>query len=134
MIVVDTTVLADFWASDFALKQAAHALLREDPDWIAIGLWRYELGSALSKYVRAGFFDSLHMKSFYSHSAELLVETVDEIDGGRIWDLSSSTGLTFYDAAHVWLAQSRGLRLRTRDKKILRVCPDVAVSMPTLET
>ena len=49
---------------------------------------------------------------------------------GEVWDISRSTGLTYYDSSFVWLAQVRGLRLRTRDKEILLNCPHVADAMP----
>ena len=130
MIVVDTTVLADLLAGEEAMKTSAERLLFEDPDWIAVGLWRYELGSALSKYVRFRGQDPAQLKETYIGADEYLLETVDGIDSGEVWEVSMASGLTFYDAAHVWLAQSRGLKLRTRDTKILRSFPDVAKPMP----
>lgn len=47
-------------------------------------------------------------------------------------DIAIQNGLTFYDASYVWLARARGLMLRTRDKLILRECPDVARPMPVV--
>jgi len=131
MLVVDTTVLADLLAGQSEAKAAAERLLFEDPDWIAVGLWRYELGSALSKYMRFGGHDQELLKEAYIGANEYLLETVDAINQEAVWEVSRVSGLTFYDAAHVWLARSRGLKLRTRDAKILRACPDVAEPMPT---
>jgi len=57
----------------------------------------------------------------------------DELHGGDalgVDGLVSSKGLKFYDASYVWLAKSRGCKLYTRDKNILRECSDVAMPMP----
>lgn len=42
MIIVDATVLADFFVGEGALKDSAESLAREDPDWASVSLWRYE--------------------------------------------------------------------------------------------
>jgi len=131
MIVVDSTVLIDFWAGDASCKAAADALMLEDSDWISVGLWRYEVGHVLKKYVRTGRMSEARARAALLESDGLLIETV-EIDSGEVWDISRSTGLTYYDSSFVWLAQVRGLRLRTRDKEILRECPHLADAMPAV--
>ncbi len=42
MIAVDATVLADFVVGEARLRASAVALMREDSDWVSVGLWRYE--------------------------------------------------------------------------------------------
>lgn len=63
---------------------------------------------------------------------ETISEFVDDVDSPAVLRIAVESGLTFYDPAHVWLARSRGLELRTRDREVLRVCPDVAVAMPAV--
>jgi predicted nucleic acid-binding protein len=132
MLVVDATVLADSLIGGEQCQPAAEKLLLEDAYWITVGLWRLELGNVLRNQVRSKLTqlpaaDALR----YMAAAETLVaETVDELDAEAVLELALTSGLTMYDASYVWLARSRGLKLRTRDKDILAFCPDVAVPMP----
>lgn len=130
MIVVDATVLADLSVGKVVLRDAAKALAGEDPIWISTGLWRYELGNVLWKEFRFQKGDRVALKGALARAEPLLAETVDEVDRAGIWEIACDTGLTFYDASYVWLARSRGLRLRTRDGQILETCADVALPMP----
>lgn len=130
MIVVDATVLADFLAGDEKLKRAAEALMLEDSSWVSVGLWRYELGNVFWKKLRYGGGDGRALRRSLMEAESFLLETVDEVDCGKVWEIATALGLTFYDASYVWLARSRGLELRTRDKQILRECPDVVRAMP----
>lgn len=133
MIVVDATVLADFLAGDSDLRAAAEALMREDPDWITVGLWRYELGNVLWKTVRFGNDDPEVMRAAIGKSRELLLESVETVDLGSVWEIAHRSGLTYYDASYVWLAESRDLVLRTRGGEILREFPGIALPMPVIE-
>lgn len=51
----------------------------------------------------------------------------EDVDLSGVREIAAGAGLTFYKASYVWLAWSRWLNLRTRDKEILRESPDVAV-------
>jgi predicted nucleic acid-binding protein len=130
MIVVDATVLADFLVGDAKLKAAAVALAAEDPEWISTSLWRYELGNVLWKKCRFEGEDRLKMARLLGVANAVLSETVEEVDTPAILEIATASGLTFYDASYVWLARSRGRKLRTRDDQILREYPDVAFPMP----
>ena len=132
MIAVDATVLADILAGEDALRASAQKLMSDDPDWISVGLWRYELGNTFWKMLKFGGADAARLRFILAGAGRLLVETVDEVERAGVWDLAVATGLTFYDASYVWLARSRGLKLHTRDKQVLRGCPDVAVAMPAV--
>ncbi|HEY5707453.1 MAG TPA: type II toxin-antitoxin system VapC family toxin [Terrimicrobiaceae bacterium] len=130
MIVVDAMVLADFLAGEASLRRAAIRLSEEDPVWISCSIWRYEVGNVLWKKVR---FQDMPPDAAH-HSIEqgeaMLAETVEKLQWCAILDLANGRGLSFYDASYVWLAQSRGLMLRTRDAEILRGCPGVSAPMP----
>jgi predicted nucleic acid-binding protein len=128
MIAVDTTVLADFWVGEDSLRTAAHRLLTDDPEWIAAGLWRYELGSTLLKYVRAGRLPMAIVEEALEKTPELLSETIDDLELTEVLAISNSYRLSYYDAAHVWVARSRGVPLYTRDSGILKAVPEVARS------
>ena len=130
MIVVDATVLADFLVGESALQAAAVELMREDSDWISVGLWRYELGNVLWKKVKFEKGDPDEIRPHLECGVRLLIETVEDLDLPAVYDIAVQKGLTFYDASYVWLARARGITLRTRDKQILRECADVARAMP----
>ena len=130
MIVVDCTVLADFWVGEPSARRAAQRLLAADDEWISVGLWRCELGNVLLKYVRAGRLAEAEMRQALLESRSLIAETVDDIDIEAVWLIANEKKLTYYDASYVWLAQSRELPLYTRDSDILKECSEVAVAMP----
>lgn len=131
MIVVDTTVLADFLIGEKNLKEAACLLAREDSDWITTGLWRYELGNVFWKKIQFEKDERKRLMVSLNEAEHLLVETIDRVDHPAILDVACNSGLTYYDASYVWLARSRQLILRTRDKRILQKCADVALPMPS---
>lgn len=136
MIVVDATVMADFFIGSEERQAAAKRLLAEDAYWVSPSLWRYELGNVLRTGVRAR--DSVlapatalkHMQLAES----LVVETIEDLDGPQILTLSLQRGLTMYDASYVWVAKLRGLKLRTRDAEVLKFCPEIASPMPGMES
>ncbi|MCF6311003.1 MAG: type II toxin-antitoxin system VapC family toxin [Verrucomicrobiales bacterium] len=129
MIVVDNTVLIDFWAGEEPFRSDAKRLFRMDSDWIAPGLWFYEFGNVMSKLARLNVISESRKKQAWSDALEM-VRSFHEIDAYGVDRLAESKGLKFYDAAYVWLAQSQECVLHTRDKQILRECSDVAVAMP----
>ena len=132
MIAIDATVLADHFIGEAPLRDAAQKLFGEDSDWIAPGLWRFELGNVLWKYVRFGKLTASAADGFMREAERLVVETVNDIRAPEILELAIQRQLTMYDASYVWLARSRGLTLRTRDAEVLRQCPEWASPMPVL--
>jgi predicted nucleic acid-binding protein len=130
VIVVDATVLGDLLMGKTDVRQSADTLIQEDPDWISVSLWRYELGNILWKGLRVGALTPAEGSRILAGSEALLNETIEALDVSEILAVAERHALSFYDASYVWLARSRRLRLRTRDGKILSQCPDVARPMP----
>ena len=130
MIVVDCTVLGDHLFGDAAARESSLALMELEPEWISHGLVFYEIGNVAWKCTKFGQIDREDAETALGKAGGLLVEIERDLDFPGIYRLAAETGLMFYDASYVWLARSRGLKLRTRDKEVLRVCPDVAVKMP----
>ncbi len=129
MIVVDNTVLIDFWMGEDTYSERAGKLYAFDNEWIAPDLWRYEFGNILGKYQRLDLFSENSSMKAWDQTLQIM-HTVHEIDVFAVDKIAKESDLTFYDASYVWLAQNRGLNLYTRDKKILRNCPEVALAMP----
>lgn len=110
-------------------REAAEKLIQLDPEWISHSLIRYEVGNVGLNYLRHGSWEREDVELQLKQVPGLLLEVVDVIDAEATFKVAAENGLSFYDASYVWLARVRGLKLRTRDKKILRECPDVAVGM-----
>ena len=133
MVIVDCTVLADFYVGEARARQAARDLLRKDSNWVSVSLWRYELGNVLLKYVRSGRLRADEM-AFALEEAEVLVaETVEPKDSLQVWEIALEKELSYYDASYVWLARSRGAPLYSRDGGILKKCPEYCQPMPGLK-
>ena len=133
MIVVDATVLVDFFIGTEARQAAAKLLLAKDSEWISVSLWRYEFGNVLRTNVRSSQ-TNLDEAMALEHlvDAETMVKgTIEELDSAAIFRIAIRDGLTMYEASYVWAARMRVLKLRTRDTEILVQCPDVALPMPT---
>jgi predicted nucleic acid-binding protein len=130
LIVVDATVLGDLLIGKADIRQSAEKLIQEDPDWISVSLWRYELGNILWKSQRIGALEAGEGPRILEGSEALISETIETLDVSEILATAGKHILSFYDASYVWLARSRRLRLRTRDSKILSKCADVAQRMP----
>ena len=130
MIVIDATVLADFFIGEDGVHRRARQLLAEDPVWISPSLWRYELGNVLRTHVKAGRLDAAVAEAHLRNAGALVVETVDMTDPQEVLNLALERGLTMYDAAYVSLAKLRGLTLRTRDAEVLKFCPEYSAPMP----
>jgi predicted nucleic acid-binding protein len=130
MIVVDCTVLGDHLFGNTAARESSLALVDLDPDWISHELIFYEIGNVAWKCSKFGHITQNEAEMILGKAGRFLVEIDRNMDYPGILRLAAETGLTFYDASYVWLARSRGLKLRTRDKEVLRICPDVAMKMP----
>lgn len=130
MIVVDCTVVADFFIGNLEMQNSVQSLLVLDSEWIAPVLWRYEFGHVLLKEVRGGRMSEDLMDRFLAAAESLMVESVVDFDASQIAMLARARELSFYDASYVWLGQTRGLPFYTRDEKLARKCEGLVQPMP----
>jgi len=130
VIVVDATVVADLLLAKGRLKESAGKLLVEDPEWISTALWRYEFGNVMLKIHRHGEEPIEDPERRLDLAGGMILEAVFDVVWGEVWSVADQDHLSYYDASYVWLARSRGLKVRTRDTEMLRNCPDVAEPMP----
>jgi predicted nucleic acid-binding protein len=128
VIVTDTNLIAYFAVRD-ANSELADAIFETDPVWVAPLLWRSELRSTLTKYIRyAGM--SLEAALVALRSAEEAIGGREySVSSERILELAVQTGCTAYDCEYVVLARELDVSLVTADKQILRVFPKTAVSL-----
>ncbi len=130
MIAVDSTVLADWLFNGGALRESALRLQAIDTDWNCLALARYELGNVGWKLARAGRLAAEDLKTGWSALDAAGIKFEDEIEWPKVSVLASTKEISFYDAAYVWLAMSKGTRLYSRDGPLRAKCPDVVSAMP----
>ncbi len=133
MIVVDCTVIADFFIGNAEMQMSVQSLLEMDSEWIAPVLWRYEFGNVLLKEVRGGRMSADLMDRYLAAGEKLIFESVVDFDASKIAEMSRARDLSFYDASYVWLGQARGLPFYTRDGKLARKCEGLVHPMPVGE-
>lgn len=128
MIVIDSTVLGDFLIGTPEIQKKIYTLQSIDPEWCSVSLWRFELGNILWKMISHRLITSEIAQNHLKNAENLIAETVVDIDNLQILLLAEQTKLTFYDASFVWLAQTRGLKLYTRDQEIIQKYPELALN------
>ena len=133
MIVVDCTVVADFFIGSPEMQSSVQRLLKLDSEWVAPVLWRYEFGHVLLKEVRGGRMSEELMDRFLAAAEELITESVVDFDASKIVALALARDLSFYDASYVWLGQTLGVPFYTRDGKLARKCEGLVHPMPVGE-
>jgi predicted nucleic acid-binding protein len=132
MIAVDATVLADWLFNGGALRKSAIKLQGIDPDWSCVALVRYELGNVAWKLIRAGRLRSEDVVPAWLALPRAGIEIVHEVEWVEVSALAMKKEISFYDAAHVWTAMSRGIPLFSRDGPLRAKCPEVVRAMPEI--
>lgn len=127
-IFVDANALVDFFLGEEHLNDDAVRLRRAHPFWVTLPLCRYEFGNALRTQIRLDRIDQKHGQDILQQGLGM-VNFCREVGFEDVLSEANVSNLTFYDAAYVANARSLEMRLHTRDGKILRNCPDVAVSI-----
>lgn len=130
MIAVDSTVLADWLFNGGSMRDAALRLQALDGDWLCVALARYELGNVAWKLMRAGRLTADDVVLGWGALEAAEVHVIHDIDWREVSALALAKEITFYDAAHVWAAMSRGIPLFSRDRPLRVKCPDVVRGMP----
>ena len=128
MIVVDTNIIAYLYISGEKSLQAEQ-LLSFDSLWNAPILWRSELRSVLSQYLRKGILNLEDILIILQQAEELLNDSEYKITSAHVMQLVNSSSCSAYDCEFVALAQYLDIPLITADKKILREFPEVAKSL-----
>jgi predicted nucleic acid-binding protein len=130
VIAVDSTVLADWLFNEEALREGALRLQAMDSDWVCLALARYELGNVGWKLVRAGKITMVDLQLGWKALEVSGIRFLHEIEWAGVSVLAAERAITFYDAAHVWMAASNGLALFSRDGRLRARCPEVVCAMP----
>jgi predicted nucleic acid-binding protein len=128
MIVVDTNIISYLLIPNDRYNQLADELFEKDSNWISPILWRHELLSVLSIYLRRNIINSTACKSIYQEAVETVTSRPIS-DFEKVFNIVKNSNLSSYDCEFVALANENKLPLITEDKKITREFPDTACTI-----
>lgn len=128
MIVADANLIAYFFIQG-ARSELARRVGERDSDWIVPPLWRHEFANVLSVAVRKAGLASDVAISVYEKAAVLLSPGEREVSMTDVIRLATLHAVSVYDAEYAALARSLRIPLVTEDRELLKIFPDVAISM-----
>lgn len=128
MIVVDSNVVVYLYLPT-PLTPHAVKLRAKEPDWAVPRLWRSEMRSALSLYIRKKLI-TLEQAYRIQNSAEMLLAATEfDVPSREILQLVSKSACSAYDCEFVALAKALGVKLVTSDRKVLKAFSETAISL-----
>ena len=128
MIVVDSNVIAYCWVNG-PLTTLAQSVRVKDPEWHVPILWRSEMRSILSGYLRDGSLTRSQVSQIM-HAAEGAFAGREHIvPSASVFEIADKSRLSAYDCEFIVLASIFDTPLVTADKAVLKAFPDVALTM-----
>ena len=128
MIVVDSNVIAYYWING-PLNEAAQQVWTKDPDWHVPFLWRSEMRSILTGYLRDGTLDAGQIAQVMSAAEAAFSGREHLASSEMVFRIVGATSLSAYDAEFVALAEALVVPLVTADKTVLKAFPERALTM-----
>ena len=128
MIVVDSNVVAYYWVNG-PLTDSAERVRQKDPEWHAPVLWRSELRSVLTGYLRVGSLNGAQIARVMGAAEDSFSGREHIVPSDKVFQIAGETRLSAYDCEFVALATILGVPLVTADKAILKAFPQQALSM-----
>jgi predicted nucleic acid-binding protein len=128
VIVVDSNVVAYFWING-PLTETAQQVWGKDPEWHVPLLWRSELRSILTGYLRDGTLDAWQIAQVMAAAEATFADREHLVSSEKVFAIVGESKLSAYDAEFVALAEVLGAPLVTADRTVLRAFPDRALTM-----
>ncbi|HLE66242.1 MAG TPA: type II toxin-antitoxin system VapC family toxin [Burkholderiales bacterium] len=128
MIVVDSNVVAYFWING-PLTETAQQVRAKDPEWHVPLLWRSELRSILTGYLRDGTLDAKQIAQVMAAAEATFADREHLVSSEKVFAIVGESRLSAYDAEFVALAEVLAVPLVTADRIVLRAFPDRALTM-----
>ena len=128
MIVVDSNVVAYWWVNG-PLTALAQRVRVKDPDWHAPILWRSEMRSILTGYLRDGSLTGPQIARIMEAAEGALAGREHLVPSAPVLEIASKSRLSAYDCEFVALASVLSVPLVTEDKAVLKAFPDRALTM-----
>lgn len=128
MIVVDSNVIAYCWVNGplTALAQSARV---KDPEWHVPILWRSEMRSILTGYLRDGSLTGAQVSQVMHAAESAFVGHEHIVPSASVFEIVGKSRLSAYDCEFVALASVLDVPLVTADKAVLKVFPERALTM-----
>ena len=128
MIVVDSNVIAYCWVNG-PLTELAQSVRVKDPDWHVPILWRSEMRSILSGYLRDGSLTALQVARIMDAADRALAGSEHLVPSASVFEIVGRSRLSAYDCEFVALASVLAVSLVTADKAVLKALPERALTM-----
>jgi len=128
VIVVDSNVVAYCWVNG-PLTALAQRVRVKDPDWHAPILWRSEMRSILTGYLRDGSLTGPQVVRIMEAAEDALAGREHLVPSAPVLETAGKSRLSAYDREFVALASVLSVPLVTADKAILKAFPDRALTM-----
>ena len=127
MIIADANLLA-YLVLPGERTELAEEVLAKDPAWAVPPLWRSELRSVLSQYVRRGALTVSQAGAAFDRAELVIAGRQGEVDSHLVFELASRSRRSSYDCEYVALATELDVQLVTTHGPVLKAFQRVAVS------
>ena len=127
MIVVDVNVIA-YLLIEGEHTLSAEAVFRKDHTWAVPLLWRSEMQSVLTAYLRTHAMTVQMAVAIMEKASSLVKGREYSISSQRVLETVSASKCSSYDCEYIALAHDLGVKLVTADKQVLASFPAVAVT------
>jgi predicted nucleic acid-binding protein len=128
VIVVDSNVIAYCWVNG-PFTAVAQGVRVRDPDWHVPILWRSEMRSILTGYLRDGSLTRPHVARIMDAAEQALTGSEHLVRSASVFELAGESRLSAHDCEFVALALALSVPLVTADKAVLRAFPGQALTM-----
>lgn len=128
MIVVDSNVIAYCWVNG-PLTALAQGVRVKDPDWHVPILWRSEMRSILTGYLRDGSLTGPQVARIMDAAESALTGSEHLVPSVLVFDIVGKSRLSAYDCEFVALASVLAAPLVTADSAVLKAFPGQAATM-----
>jgi predicted nucleic acid-binding protein len=133
VIVVDSNIIAYCWVNG-PLTGLAQRVRVRDAQWHVPILWRSEMRSILTGYLRDGSLSGPQIGRIMEAAESALAGCEHLVPSGRVFELAGKSRLSAYDCEFAVLASVLSVPLVTGDKAVLRAFPDQARTMESFLT
>lgn len=128
MIVVDSNVIAYCWVNG-PLTDLAQRVRVKEPDWHVPILWRSEMRSILTGYLRDGSLTTPQVARIMDAAENALAGSEHLVPSASVFEVVGKSRLSAYACEFVALASVLAVPLVTADKTVLKAWPQQALTM-----
>jgi predicted nucleic acid-binding protein len=128
VIVVDSNVIAYCWVNG-PLTDLAQRVRVKEPDWHVPILWRSEMRSILTGYLRDSSLTRPQVARIMDAAENALAGSEHLVPSASVFEIVGKSRLAAYDCEFVALASVLAVPLVTADKAVLKAWPQRALTM-----